>query len=442
MFAFPYGKAALGILIAALSAGLWLACHPVPAPKATLTLWVTASFHYDAYRKALPAFEAAHPGTKVDVQLVAFDGMEARLQSAFWADLGVPDLVETEISSAGTLFRGPLNHVGLVDLTDRVRREGLWQRMIPARFAPYTSRGHIFGLPNDVCPVMLAYRRDILEREGVDVAQIKTWDDFIRLGHRLTVSNRRYMIELNDSGAENLEMCLFQRGGGYFDARGRCTLDNEIAVQTMRWYVPLVAGPQRIGSSLGGGQILTKAVEDGYFLFLVCPDWRTKYFEMDIPRVTGKMALTTLPAVYPGGIRTSSWGGTALAITRCCARQDLAWELAKYLYLDHRGLAEMFRGTNTLPVLPEVWNDPVFAEPRPYWSGQPIGALYARVAPQVPPQYASPLIVTAKAKLNEALVACAARYRAQGETGFEAFARERLHQSAEDVRRLIRRNPY
>jgi len=41
-------------------------------------------------------------------------------------------------------------------------------------------------------------------------------------------------------------------------------MDNEIAIQTLRWFVPLVAGPLKIANNTGGAKILTKSVEDGY----------------------------------------------------------------------------------------------------------------------------------------------------------------------------------
>jgi arabinosaccharide transport system substrate-binding protein len=442
MRSFPFGMAAFWMLVLSLLSGCWLAAHPIPPKKATLTYWTFANTHYDAYLQAVPSFEAAHPGVKVDLQLVSGQAVTSRLQAAFWADLDVPDLVEVEISAAGSFFRGPLADVGFVDLTDRIHRSGLWDRMVQARFAPYTRRGHLFGLPHDVHPVQLAYRRDLFEQLGVDTSRIETWDDFIRIGRRVTIPNRRYMIELSDSDAANLEMCLFQRGGGYFDPQGNCIFDNETAVRTMQWYVPLVAGPQKIGNNLGGGMILTKAVEDGYLLCLVCPDWRSKGIEKDIPRMAGKMALMPLPAVAPGERRTSTWGGTMLGITKHCAHPDLAWDLARHFYLDKADLAQRFRGTNILPALREAWKEPAFREPRPYWSGQPLGALYAALAPQVPFQYTSPFITTAKAKLGEALVACVQRYNSRGPDDFEPFVRARLHQSADEVRRLIGRNPY
>lgn len=439
---FPFGAAAACILALAVLSGAWLALHPIERQNSTLTMWTFAPTHYEAYKEAVPSFEKAHPGVKIDLQLVSGPAVTSRLQAAFWSDLDVPDLVEVPIDYAGTFFRGRIQNVGFADLSDRIERAGLKQRMVSSRFSPYMSRGRIFGLPHDVHPVMLAYRRDIFEKEGIDADAIKTWDDFIRVGRKLTIPNQRYMLELFDTRDAHLASCLFQRGGGYFTPKGDCILDNEISVQTMLWYVPLTAGKNKISNNLGAGQILTKAVEDGYFVCLLAPDWRTKTLETTIPRVAGKMALMPLPAVEVGGRRTSTWGGTMLSITRSSPHQDLAWQFAMHLYLDKKELGERFRGTNILPALQDAWQQPAFEEPRPYWNNQPIGAMFAELAPQVPNQYTSPFITTAKAKLGEALVACVQFYNANGDEGFEEFTRARLKQSADEVRTLIRRNPY
>jgi arabinosaccharide transport system substrate-binding protein len=125
MYSFPFGKAAFSMLALALLSGFWLAAHPSPPKSATLAFWTFANTHYDAYKEAIPSFEAANPGVKVDLQLVAGSAVTTRLQAAFWADLDVPDLVEAEISAAGSFFRGPLKDVGFVDLTDRIHRSGL-----------------------------------------------------------------------------------------------------------------------------------------------------------------------------------------------------------------------------------------------------------------------------------------------------------------------------
>ncbi len=445
MRSFPFGLAALCLLLLSLITGAYIAAHPTPKKTSTLTMWTFAKPHYEAYSKAVPAFEKANPGVKVDVQLVSYNATTQRLRAAFWADLDVPDLVEVEISAAGSFFRGSEKNIGFLDLTDRIQAENLDKRMVAARFGPYMSRGRIYGLPHDVHPVQLAYRRDIFEKEGVDVKQIETWDDFVRVGQQLTKrqgGQTRYMIELSDTSRDNLEVFLFQRGGGYFDAQGDVIFDNQAAVQAMMQYVPLVAGPDRIGNNLGGGQILTRAVEDGYLLCLLAPDWRTKSFENDIPKMKGKMALMPLPAIERGGPRTSTWGGTMLGITKKCQNPDLAWKFAKFLYLNEQDLAERFSGTNIIPPVRAVWDSPAFTRPSPYWSGQPLGKTYADLAPQVPLQYGSPFVQIAKDKLGQALVACVQRYNTQGKEGFEPFVQEQLKRSADQVRKMMARSPY
>lgn len=443
---FPFGPAALALMILAIVSGIAISLTPPPKKSATLTFWTFAKPHYESYLKAVPAFEKAHPGVTVDLQLVANNGLAQRLQAAFQADLDVPDLCEIEISSAGSFFRGPVNHIGFVDLTDRLKKEGLLDRMVESRFSPYTSRGRIFGLPHDVHPVMLAYRRDIMEEAGIDVNSIKTWDDFIRVGQKLTIPQKRYMLEMSSTGTDQLEAFLFQRDGGYFDKEGNLIFDNDVAVETLRWYVPLVAknSKTRIGNTLASsyGSVIAQGMLNDYFVCLVAPDWRTKGMETDIAGISGKMALMPLPAVEPGGRRTSTWGGTMLGITKHSQQQDLAWEFAKHLYLNDKDLAARFEGTNILPPVRSAWEEAPFKVRRPYWSGQALGEEYAKLAPDVPAQYTSPFISQAKSKLGAALIASVQYYERNGEKGFDAFVRKTLKDRADEVRRQIARNPY
>lgn len=442
---FPYGRAALSLLVVMLLSGLWLGAHPARHRTATLVYWTFAKPHYLAYQKALPAFEAAHPGVTVDLELVSNTALASRLQAALLANLDVPDLCEVEISQAGSLFRGPVRDIGLVDLTDRLHQTGLWDQMVQARFSPYTSRGRVFGLPHDVHPVQIVYRRDLFAKYGINPDKLKTWDDFVAAGRKVTIPGQRYMMQFSDSDAGmGLEACLFQRDGGYFDPAGNCILDNDTAVKTMCWFVPLVAGPHPIAKDIGGvsSQFLTQAVESGYLLCLMAPDWRTKGIEQDMPRLAGKLGLMNYPTAAPGGRPTSTWGGTMVGITKHCKHQDLAWDLARYFYTDPAQLAERFRETNIVPPFKGAWSRPVFQEPRPFWGGQKLGASYVALATQVPYQYSSPAVVTAKAKLSESLVSCVQYYNAHGDAGFEPFVRARLKRSADQIRALLKRDPY
>ena len=439
---FPYGYAPLLLLVVSVASGGWILLHPAQGKHAAIRLWTFTVLHAEPYKNIMPEIEARFPGKKVDVQLVHVTAVSSRLRAAFWADLDVPDLVEVEISKSGAFFRGPLENVGFVDLMPRLRETGYLDKIVPTRLTPYTNRGRIFGLPHDIHPVMLAYRRDLIEEIGVDVSKLTTWDEFIAMGRKLTQPGKRYMIMLSDASIGHFETMLFQRDGGYFDRNGNLTIDNEIAVETMKWYVPLVAGPNRIAMDLGSGNVLTQSVEQGYILFYISPDWYSKYLERETPRMAGKMALMPLPAVRPGGRRTSTLGGTMMAITKKCENPEMAWSILEKLYLDTEFLAERFRQTNILPAIKDAWKHPAFDEKRPYWSDQRIGRMYAELGNDVPPQFSSPHSDSAKAKMGKALTACVAYYKTNGDKGFEEFIRRELKTCADQVRVLMGRNPF
>ena len=114
--------------------------------------------------------QGAKSTDRVQILLLSGGALQRRLLSGFLSDTPLPDLVEAYASIVHQAFKGPLEHVGFIDLTEVVQAEGIYEQINAPSFAPWTSRGRIFGLPHDVHPVLLAYRADIVEAAGIDVA--------------------------------------------------------------------------------------------------------------------------------------------------------------------------------------------------------------------------------------------------------------------------------
>ena len=337
----------------------------------------------------------------------------------------------------------------LVDLTARVRREDLTHRVVASRFAVWTDRGHVFALPHDLHPVMLAYRRDLVGPLGVDVSALTTWDAFAAAGRALRDRRlpgdavaRHYMIDLPYDGGDAIKVLLLQRGGGLFDDAGRVTFDGDLAVDTVCWYVRQTRGADPIGYGCGGGQALARAMIDGLCLFYVCPDWRARQFEQDTPGLAGRMSLMPLPAWEAGGRRTSSWGGTGLAITAGCKRVDLAWRLAMALYYDPATLGSRFAQTEILPPLRAAWSDPAFAAANPFYAGQAVGLAYAALGPDVPAEFGTAYTPLANGKLAEAFSNAAQFYQTHGDAGLRPYTAGELKRCADQVRRTMRHNVF
>jgi arabinosaccharide transport system substrate-binding protein len=328
----------------------------------------------------------------------------------------------------------------------------LYDQLVTSRFSKWSSRGHIFALPHDVHPTVLCYRRDIAEDQlHIDVNKLTTWDEFARAGRQITKDTDgdgvpdRYMIDFPVAELWGIRTLLLQRGGGLFDANGDVSFDDDQAVQVVCWYTRQIEGKSRISFPCGWGQNLAKAMSDGLVLFYICPDWRTKQFQMDVPMMSGKLAIMPLPAWREGGLRTSTWGATGLAITKQCQKRgkfDLAWDLAMLLYYKKSELGKRFADTNILPPLKEAWTAPEVAAPRPFYGGQSIGTMFAQLAPEVPAETASAYVTQAETKFIEAFTNVRLQYAGHGDAGLEDFARRELKRCADHVRAQIARNKF
>ncbi|MGN6724347.1 MAG: ABC transporter substrate-binding protein [Tepidisphaeraceae bacterium] len=444
------GKAAWAMFAIACVSGITLlfSKSTEATTKPDLIYATFAAEHVAAYRPAIKRFEELNH-CKIQLQLVDANALQDRLQSSLQVGAAAPDMVELLFGTLGLFTNGSLQDVKLVDVTDRVEQQQLKASVVANRFARWSSRGRIFALPHDVHPVMLVYRRDLCDQLGIDVSQLKTWADFTRVGKTLKDKhlpgdqvNRHYMIDLQYDGGDALMLLLIQRGGGMFDANGNVIFDSPIAVDTVCWYIEQTQGDNPVGYGCGSGQALSRAMLDGLALFYFCPDWRTRQIQNDVPDLAGKLALMPLPAWEPGGIRTSTWGGTGLAITKQCRRVDLAWKLAMYLYYDAAQVGPRFAQTNILPPLKAAWSYPEFDAKNPFFSGIELGHAYAELAPQVPKDYSTAYITQATSKLSDAYSNAMLYYTVHGEAGLREYTAGELKRCADQVRLLIARNHF
>ncbi len=448
---FPYGQAPLAILILALLAGAGVAYDELmrqAEPQPDLVFATFAKEHADAYVPIIAQFEREHD-VRIRLQVVEQRALQSRLQSAMQVGAEVPDMVELLYDTLGVFVKGPLEEVRFIDLTDRVHDSGLFENVVTSRFGKWSNRGRVFALPHDVHPVMLAYRRDLVEQLGIDVSELKTWEDFARVGREVVTRDLtgdgvpdRYMIDLPNEGGDALRLLLLQRGGQMFDESGDVAFDSETTVEVFLWYVKQIQGPDKIAFDAGWGQNLARVMLDGLCVFYLCPDWRTRQFQMDVPQLAGKMALMPLPAWREGGVRTSTWGGTGLAITKQTKNPDLAWELAMHLYFNPKEQGRRFEQTQILSPLRTAWDEPAFDERNEYFSGMRIGRAYAELAPQVPEEQSSAYMALAVNKLSEAFANVSLYYRQNGEVGLGDYARAELKRVADRVREVMARNVF
>lgn len=429
---------------------LWL--WPVPVREG-MEFWIFAKVHEETYGDLIEQWnrEAARTGRQ-PVRMYVIDGLSLirRTLSAFWAGTPVADLMEVERDQIGFFVAGPLETIGFVDLTERLEHQGLDQRINPPSFSPWTSRGHVFGIPHDIHPVVLAYRADVYEAAGIDLTKVQTWDEFAEVVRAVQTdldgdgTIDRWAINLWPTNMQLIETLLLQEDGGTFDAEDRLIIDCPQNAHILATVVSWCYGPGRIAIDApefnpSGHQLRV----EGRVLGAIMPDWLAGVWKQDLPQLAGKVKVMPLPAWRPGGRRTSVMGGTMLAITRSSKHFEDAWAFAQYLYFSEEHARRLWKRNVILSPMRDLWSLPFYYEPDPYFCHQVLGPIFMELAPQVPRRPSSPfrsLALTRLSQVLHSLVQYAQATRTYDRERLEERAKVLLKEAAERMRYDMSRN--
>lgn len=437
--------------LAALAAGALVMFRPASRP-ADLVVWTFAQEHARMYRQRIDGrpslveqYEAA-TDRRVRVQLLAANALDVRLLSLIHSDSrDVPDLVEIEIGSIGKYFRPPVDQVGLLPFNGFLAQSGLEGRIVPWRLAPWTKEGVIFGVPHDVHPVGLIYRKDLFDEAGVELAKARTWNEFQRMGCRFQGYwhgrgvRQRWAMELQSASTDTLRMMLQQRRIHLLGPDNSVHLDEKGVARTVVVYAKMVAGSGKMGGDASAGEVgFARDLARGELCAMLMPDWRVGYLREFAPDLAGKVAMMPLPRFEPGDAPTATWGGTMMGIPKNAADPKAAWELLRFLQFSPQALEARRQTSDILPALMGAWENPAYHKDDAYFGGQRIEELYIELAKQIPPAYSSPFSVLASAHLASVLNRAVREVEAGRVEELEAKVQEWLSEAAGRLREQIR----
>jgi raffinose/stachyose/melibiose transport system substrate-binding protein len=119
------------------------------------------------------AYEAAHPGVKVEMQFLENEAYKAKLPTI----LQSKDRPHVIYSWAGGVLKAQIEAGVLEDITDQVK--GYSDTITPAALAAFTQNGRVYGLPIALSQVGFLYNKELMAKANVDPTAIKTWDDLL-----------------------------------------------------------------------------------------------------------------------------------------------------------------------------------------------------------------------------------------------------------------------
>ena len=127
------------------------------------------------WQEAADQYQKAHPGVKIQFDYLENEAFKAKLPTL----LQSKDRPSVFHSWGGGVMNEQVSSGICKDITQAVQSDGFADTFYPAGVQNFTVNGKIYGLPNDVGPIVFWYNKDLCAKAGVDPTQIHEWDDFI-----------------------------------------------------------------------------------------------------------------------------------------------------------------------------------------------------------------------------------------------------------------------
>lgn len=445
---FHLGKPIAVMIAIACGAGLLTRFTGHTSGRADVEVWTFSDSHRRQYLgldnpagtvSPIQAFEA-ETGLDADVKLISFRALNTRLSTLILGDVKgpeVPDVATVEVASVGRFFNAPADQVGFLPLNDLLARHGWTGKIVENRLATWSKDGKIFGVPADIHPTMIAYNDELFRAADIDLSTSRTWAEFIdnclaaQKAWRAQGIHDRWAFELPQNGATILVTMLLQRDVNLIDVEGKLHLTDPKVLDTLVTYCEMAVGPRRIGAQPSeGNQVYAQDMNYGGLGALIAPDWRVKYLRDYAPSVSGKIKVMPMPLWPDSKYRTSTMGGTAIAIPRNAADPERSWRMIETLFLSEHAVPS--RGAYTLPAVRTLWPlDPRADEHDVYYSGQQVRKLIRELADEVPPRLVSPASSAAEVALGQVLVDAIGRLRDRdgNDPEFRAYCADQLERA-------------
>lgn len=347
----------------------------------TITVWA-----WDVALKQLQAsaekFKETHPDVEFQFEEMGTEQIYTKLATTLNTGKGLADVILLEGEQvSGYASKYP---DGFADLSDIVNKDDY----LPVKIGEVTVNDKVVGFPWDAGPVALFYRTDYFEQAGVNPEDIKTWDDFIEAGKKVTATCKTpsgepvKMLPIAPNGSNFWKLLLTEKGAGYFDAEGNTAVNSPEALECMEMAKKIYDTDIALNYTDWAeyeGVVVNQSVA-------TIPEavWMIGTIKDKGPDQSGKWGVMSLP-VFPGDEPSGSTnGGSDIVIPAASANVDIAKEFVQFAMTDVDLQADGFVNYGLFPSYIPAYDAEVFTEPDEFFGGQKIYETFIELGKKVP----------------------------------------------------------
>ncbi|MEU4279128.1 ABC transporter substrate-binding protein [Streptomyces tanashiensis] len=236
--------------------------------------------------------------------------------------------------------------------------------------------GRTWGVPRDVAPLMLMYRKDFFTRHKIAVPT--TWDAYRTMTEQVRKADpdaRGGVLFTDNPGL--LTALSWQAGAKWFDAgqdSWQVTLDDGPSKKTAAYWGDLAR--EDLVRSLSAADPFWTSVQKNRTVAYVCASWCAGAHQATVPDQKGKWAVAPVPT-WDGKPASGMYGGSSFVIPKGSDNSGAAAEFIKWITTDPEGMkAWVSSGTSSMfPADPALVPVTKAAFGTEYYGGQDLYAL-------------------------------------------------------------------
>ena len=364
-----------------------------------LSMWVFVDRHGLFMQQQAERWNEENPDRPINLtyEQIEYTQMHDNLLAATLVGTGAPDLADVEIKKFATFTKGELHFIPLDDAIDPYRED-----IIQTRLAPYTANGHNYGIDYHLGSFVMYYNTAVLEAAGVDVDSIRTWDDYIEAGKKVTQDTDGdgtpdvYMTSIETTDIFSAYALMLMKGGGTYNADGEIILDSPENVEALQFMQDLVYEYGIARAASGGGHHSPDHFVDlteGRIASLWMPQWYMTRFPDNMSSALADVEVVRpMPIFEEGGYTTAMGGGTGTVITDQIdpSKIELAKEFLAFAKLSYESNVSLWTDLGFDPMRLDVYDDPALLITMSDFSGEvPFEYIKAGLG-NVAPEYTGP----------------------------------------------------
>jgi multiple sugar transport system substrate-binding protein len=243
--------------------------------------------------------------------------------------------------------------------------------------------GKVYGVPQDVAPLVLFYRTDIFQQYGLNVPT--TWDEFARTAQELHQKAPSVALTNFDAADPGWITGLMQQAGAdWWSASGstwKVDINSAASKKVADYWQGLVQAGT-VAKNPSFSPQWNKQMNEGQLAAWISGAWAPAQFAGIAPSTKGKWAAAPLPAWTAGDKTTGIWGGSATTVTTDSKHPAQAAQFASWLNTDAKAVTAQIQNINIYPAATSGRSLPVLSSPPPFLPDQPdYYGLIKQVAP-------------------------------------------------------------